>query len=322
MLYENPLELLYVDPVVVEAVGNDPERVRTLARGMYRVLARNLHSDVAAERSELLDEATEAIAEINGADSDGMMLIVEEFRSNEPEERTRDNLNAVKEVLKDEQIRRIRETRALLKCALAEKPSFTQALIEVGISPYYGTNEAYSPDYQEELSMGVTYQNPPLFVLIGQDLKGKSMRVGDQPGGFVFEDEHITVHKNGNVTVKGSGTDYLSGSQLTARLKLTPNKDWEQGGGVSILGVVHRDFVEPREEIARDSSALGLPRPPKSKPAFAGTEDLDWEDVSQPNWIKHLKPATAENMANHYVIVADKDLNQVAVLGLCRKLIP
>jgi hypothetical protein len=138
MFLETPLERLHLDTELVRSVSHDPDLVRKLARSSFRTILTINHPDIGGDGS-LVDAASDAMAEINGADDEGINgLVAEFFAERDDEEGATSHRQEYLNQLKDEQSRRIEETETLLECSLAEKPRFQRAFIELGITHLRG----------------------------------------------------------------------------------------------------------------------------------------------------------------------------------------
>jgi hypothetical protein len=322
MFIETPLERLRLDTELVRSVQHDPDLVRKLARSSFRTILSINHPDVGGDGS-FVDEASDAMAEINGATNEDLGMIVGEFfaiRDSEDEGIERDRVKRATALLETEKARRIAETEALLTCAYAEKPTFSKAVIELGITPYRGQQPYTTGSTEEELSLMVGSEDSPKpkFVIINNDLDGHIMEVGDSRGSFDFDSQYIDLHKNGSASVRGSDANARTGNPITRQLKLSPAQQWAQNDAV-LLGMIERQHVEPAEDLGTSARRQQLPR---SRLENGREFEPSWEAVSRTPWLEHMTPVSTHknNLENKYVVVAKPQASQVAILGLCRKL--
>ncbi len=343
---DSPLERLHLDPELVQSVGEDPELMRKLARSGFRTIVAVNHPDVGGDGS-LIDQAKDAIDEIDEAEDSEITDLVDEFlteRLNDPDA-IQETLKNDERILQAERNKRIAETSALLKCGLSEKPKFKKMILQIGIQPPLNEDDPWTmlSDDPNPDPLDVIISHTPNLVLLDSSLKGSSLEL--QPEDISFFDKHragstedfedetggssgtnlrrddFKIHNDGTVSLQNmndeSMNDPSNEDAIYRQFKPTPLH--LSSVKPRILGVVKREDLEeslkhnPLQATASPSSTLQLTH-------NQDADSINWSPVSIAPWLGYMEPATAKNIEGQYIVVANEDADQVAILGLVRRL--
>lgn len=343
---DSPLERLHLDPELVQSVGEDPELMRKLARSGFRTIVAVNHPDVGGDGS-LIDQAKDAIDEIDEAEDSEITDLVDEFlteRLNDPDA-IQETFQNNEKILQTERSRRIAETSALLKCSLSEKPKFKEMILQIGIQPSLNEDDPWTmlSDDPNPDPLDVINSHTPNLVLLDSSLRGSSLEL--QPEDISFFDKHragstenfedetggssgtnlrrddFKIHNDGTVSLQNMNDESMDDPRnedaIYRQFKPTPLH--LSSVKPKILGVVERVRLEeslkhdPSKTPADLTSTLQLPKNKSS-------DSINWSPVSVAPWLQYMEPATPKNMEGQYIVVANENADQVAILGLVRRL--
>jgi len=319
MFLDTPLERLHLDTELVRSVQRNPELLRKLARSSFRTILSINHPDVGGDGS-LVDEASDAMAEINATNDEELGDIVEEFfavRDSEEEQLKREQQALTN--AKNERIRRSEEIRALLACAVTNQLTFSEAFIELGRSQLSPKNLLQEPDeFMTELP------HIPDFVIVNSDLEGHALQIGKLRGTYDLAPDSVQV-KNGAVVIEGSDARKSDDAAVKRRLKLSPKGVWVAEDQAKIIGVLDREHIDaPDAKIKTTRQLSSVSALPSARLGGEQSKHIDWQDISSTPWLRYVNPASGpKSIENKYVIVGSPiKESELAILGLCRKIVP
>jgi len=332
---ETPFETLRLDVELVASVRENPEALRKLAAYGWRALAAINHPDAGGD-GRLIVAAQEAVAEVNGSTDEQMIKLASEFlavRHSEEVQRARERERLARYQTCER--RRADECAAVIRCGLAPRPEFGEALIELGIcsrAPIERgmseedrmlVEEAAQRSEPDEFGKGIGTQRAiPRLVLVDNSLAGTMLKSKPAKswGSFELNANTVTVRKDRTVVVQGVGMKRNEGP-ARRRWELVAGDEWTVESGTAIFGMVGRRHLE---------SHLGPARPLLVKGSLtsgtAGTGavlQLNWQDPAKMEWLRFLSPAGVDELEGRYLIAARvaEDGVRVAVVGLCHKLV-